>query len=144
MEGTVTLLKKKLDSSFYPVIIPLKPHFLHVAVAGSLYYRTTHDTAILSEVAHMISQVNSDLGDFQPLEVVILSWIHTRKLSFIELTTELQNNISVGTSHNLHLHVSLKLYIHWNTVITCEIITVALILDYLYPLDSLYAVHTCY
>lgn len=97
MEGSAILLKTRFDSSLYPVIIPLKPHFLHVAVAASLYSRTTHDPDTLSVVAHMIAEANSDLGDFQPLEVVILSWIHTRKLSFNELivTMELQNNISV-------------------------------------------------
>ena len=105
MNGIVTLLKTRFDSSLYPVIIPLKPHFLHVSVAASLYSRTTHDPAVLSEVAHMIAEENSDLGDFQPLEVVILSWIHSRKLGFIELsmTMELQNNVSVCQITSLKL-----------------------------------------
>ena len=45
---------------------------------GTIYYRVTNDSEILSEIVERIAMHNSKYGDYVPTEAVIVTWFQSR------------------------------------------------------------------
>ena len=96
------------NSILIPLIAPFWSDF-DFRISGTVYYRTSQDSMLLSEIAEAVVSSNPEFDGFQPTSCVVVTW------SQASLFSEVSHHIMVCTREGNYNHTPLYLSILLST-----------------------------